>query len=123
MLLRNSNALSSATAWHIVIERYLKQHNNQDYVLNLEDTQPSIVSDPSREGHYTARKSGLRFFEAYSSFIIQALRPQKLDTINVECADPNNYLFPHARELTLSTCDGTVLHAVDLVWTKSTERL
>jgi len=93
MLLRNSDALSSATPRHILIERYLKQHNNQDFVLNLEDTHPSIAS-PSAAGHYTARKSGLCFFEAHSSSMIPALWPQKLSTIIVECINPEKKTLP-----------------------------
>ena len=116
--LRNSDALSDATPRHLVIERYEKQ--NQDFELNLKGTHPPTVN-PSTSRNYAARQAGLRFFAAHSAFMIPALRPQKLNTKNVECVDPNNYLLPHARELTPSTCDGTVLHAVDLVWSKNTD--
>ena len=52
--------------------------------------------------------------------MISSLRPQRFNTNNAESVDPNNYLFP-ARELTAKTCDGTVLHADDLVWSKNTD--
>ena len=113
MILRNSGALSSATPRHLVIERY--QKHNQDFELNLEDTHLLIVIHPSTARDYTTRQAGLRFFEAHSAFMVPARRPQKPNTKNLGCVGPNTYFFPHARELTPSTCDGTVRHAVDLV--------
>ena len=56
-LLRNSDALSGVTPWHLVIERYEKQ--NQDFELNLEDTHPPIVGPSTPRDYATPGRASL----------------------------------------------------------------
>ena len=99
-----------------VLERYEEQSDNQDFLIKIDDTHPSVYDTNDR----SFVRAQVSFYEHSSAMLIPVFKTNKLNTENLQFLDPNHYYLPHPTRSIRETDPriGTVLHAVDLVWLK-----
>ena len=99
-----------------MVERYEEQSDNQDFLIKIDDTHPSVYDTNDR----SFVRAQVSFYEHCSAMLIPVFKTNKLNTENLQFLDPNHYYLPHPTRSTRETDPriGTVLHAVDLVWLK-----